>query len=251
MTDCERLREDAPGLLALPQGDPARAAAFAHAAGCPGCARALREAERLQAMLDALEPSALPVGALTRAAAAIEAELVRERRRRAGWGALAAAAATAVLVGLARHRAGTGLDWALAAALAAAGVALSALSVRLPLGVLGGAAVATGLAALLAGGEGQLQAEMGLHCLVTELACAGAVVWAGWMALRGGTTRPARRAVAAAAAAGALAGAGALQVTCGAHGVALHLLAFHAGGVVLAAAAAALLWRPRRIAAAA
>jgi hypothetical protein len=55
--------------------------------------------------------------------------------------------------------------------------------------------------------------------------------------------------LAAAAAAGALAGDAALQVTCSAHGVGLHLLAFHAGGVVLAAAAASLLRRGRPVAA--
>jgi hypothetical protein len=53
--------------------------------------------------------------------------------------------------------------------------------------------------------------------------------------------------MAAAAAAGALAGVAALQLTCGAHVAAPHVLAFHAGGVVLAAVTARLAWRwPRR-----
>ncbi len=59
---------------------------------------------------------------------------------------------------------------------------------------------------------------------------------AGWLALRGGTSTLTRRAAAATAAAGALAGDAALQVTCDAHGFGAHLLAFHAGGVLLAAA---------------
>jgi hypothetical protein len=48
--------------------------------------------------------------------------------------------------------------------------------------------------------------------------------------------------VAAAAAAGALAADAALQVTCAAHTAVPHLLAFHVGGIVLAAAAAGVLW---------
>jgi hypothetical protein len=255
MTACERLRAEAAGLAALPPDDPERAAAAAHAEGCPECARALRQAERLQAMLETLEPSALPVGALARAAQAIEDELIRERRRRSGWAALAAAAVTAVLAGVAHHRVGSGIDWGLAVALAVAGVALSAVSVRRPLAALGGAAVAAAAVVLLGGRQGGFETGLafhaGLECLLTELASAGVVLWAGWMALRGGTTRPARAAVAAAAAAGALAGAAALQITCPAHTLGLHLLVYHAGGVVLAAlAASALVRRPRRVPAA-
>ncbi|HEY6001519.1 MAG TPA: hypothetical protein VIV57_01515, partial [Anaeromyxobacter sp.] len=52
-------------------------------------------------------------------------------------------------------------------------------------------------------------------------------------------------AMAAAAAAGALAGDAALQLACPARAAMPHLLAFHVGGVVLAAAAAGLAWRRR------
>ncbi|HEY6003472.1 MAG TPA: hypothetical protein VIV57_11410, partial [Anaeromyxobacter sp.] len=83
MTECERIREEAPGLAALPPDDPERAAAWSHAKGCPACTRALREAEGLQALLSECEPPALPQGALERTARAIEAELRREARRRA------------------------------------------------------------------------------------------------------------------------------------------------------------------------
>jgi hypothetical protein len=54
----------------------------------------------------------------------------------------------------------------------------------------------------------------------------------------------------AAAVAGALAGDAALQVTCAAHAYAPHLLAFHVGGVLLAGAAAGVITRLPRIAAA-
>lgn len=245
MTDCERLRRDAPGLVALPPDDPERAAAVAHASGCPGCADALRGAEQLQGLLGEAEPAGLEPGVLARAAAAIEEELVRERRRRSGWGALAAALVAAALLGLARHRGGSAADWTVAGLLVAVAVAVAALAARAPRAVLAVAAVAAA-AAVCAGAGGPIEAGTGVHCLLVELLGAGAVLWVGWMALRGGTTRPARAAVAAAAAAGALAGAGALQVTCGAHGVAAHLLAFHAGGVALAAVAATLLWPRRR-----
>jgi len=245
MTDCEVLCADAPGLVSLHADDPDRLAAFAHAASCRGCARALREAERLHVVRAELGPSAAPVVALAGTAQAIGRELVRERRRRSGWAAIAAAVVTAILVGFAGHRGGSGPDRVVAFALAAAGVALSALSATIPVGALTGAAVAAGAAALIAGREGPLEAETGVWCVLAELACAGVVVWTGWLALRGGTTRHARSAVAAAAAAGALAGAGALQITCSAHESALHLLVFHAGGVVLAATLAALIWRPR------
>jgi hypothetical protein len=246
MTQCERLRSDAPGLAALPADHPERAAAAAHARSCEGCARALREAERLQAMLAALEPGPLPSGALARAAAAIEEELVRERRRRSVWGAGAAAAVAGALVALARHREGGVLDWAVAAGLGVVAVALAALASRRPRLVIGGA-VAAVLAGAAVTGVGSLEALAGLECLATELFGGAAIVWAGWLALRRSATRPARGAVAAAAGAGALAGAAALQLTCGAHGAAPHFLAFHAGGVLLAIVAAAALWRPRRV----
>jgi hypothetical protein len=245
MTTCERLRAEAAGLVALPPGDPEREAAFAHAAGCQGCARALRQAERLQALLAEAEPGALPPGAPARAARAIEEELVREGRRRSGWSAGMAALAAVLLLAVARHRGGSALDWCLFAGLGAAAAALAGLAARRPGAALAGALLSALAAAGLAGHAGPLEAEAGLHCVLSELVCAGAVVWAGWMALRGGTTVPARSAVAAGAATGGLAGAAALQVTCGSHGVAGHLLLFHAGGLVLAVALAALLWRPR------
>jgi hypothetical protein len=248
MTGCERIRADAPGLVALPAGDPEREAAFAHARGCEGCAGALREAERLQALLGALEPEPLPAGALARASAAIEEELVRERRRRSVWAAGAAAVLAAAIAGLARHREGLALDWALAGALAAVAVALAAIASRRPGIAIAGAAAAMIAAAGTARASGSLEAGIGLHCLLTELASAGALVWVGWVALRGSATRPARSATAAAAGAGALAAAAALQVTCGAHGLAGHFLLFHAGGLLLAVAAAGAAWRGGRVA---
>lgn len=250
MTDCERIRADAPGLSALPAEDPERRAAWAHAAGCQGCAAALRQAERLQGLLAGWAPEPLSEGALARASAAIEQELRREGRRRSAWAAGAAALLVALLLGLSRHRTGTAIDWALLGLLAAAALGLSALAARRPLPVVAAASAAAVVAALVGGGPGPLDAHRGLHCLLVEVLAGGLVLAAGWLALRGGTSRLTRRAAAATAAAGALAGAAALQVTCDAHGFDAHLLAFHAGGVLLAAAGAALLWTVRARAAA-
>ncbi len=242
MTDCDRLRADAPGLAALRSDDPERVAAWSHANGCPGCASALREAERLQALIAGCEPAPLPVGATERASRAIVAELRREARRRALGSIVAICASVLLFVGFARSRSRSTEDWAMAAVLAALAIALAAFARRRPLLVVG-VTVLAALAAGLAFGQTPLAGAPGVHCLATELASAAVVVGAVWLALRKGTTSPARSAIAAAAAAGALAGDAALQVTCGAQDEVPHLLAFHVGGVLLAAAAASLLWR--------
>jgi hypothetical protein len=246
MTECERLRADAPGLAALPEADPERRAAWVHAGGCEGCARALREAERLQELLGGLHPEPLSALLLARASAAIDRELRRETRRRSTWTAGVAAALMALLLGLSQHRTGTGLDWVLLGCLAAAALVLAGLASRRPLPVVAAASAAAVAAALIGGGPGPLEAGIGFHCLLSELVTAGLVVTAGWLALRGGTSMLSRRVAAATAAAGSLAGEAVLQVTCGFHGFGAHLLVFHAGGVLLAAAGAALLWRPRQ-----
>jgi hypothetical protein len=102
------------------------------------------------------------------------------------------------------------------------------------------------IAAVAVGHPGPLAVEVGVRCLATEIASAAMVVGAAWLAIRGGTTSPARSAVAAAAAAGALAGDAALQLTCAARDAIPHLLAFHVGGVLLAVVGASLLWGARR-----
>jgi len=251
MTICEQLRAEAPGLAALPPDDPERRLAWEHARSCEGCARALREAERLQAVLGAWSPEPISSATLSRAAAAIAVELSAERRRRSIFSAAAAGAFAAALVALARHRGGSALDWTTASLLAALAMVLAALSGRRPWLVLGGVLGVALAGALVEGRPGPLEAGAGVECLLWELVAATVVALAGWLALRGGTTAPPRSALAAAAAAGALAGDAALQVTCEAHAVGPHLLAFHVGGVLLAAGIASLVWRPRSRAAAA
>jgi hypothetical protein len=109
--------------------------------------------------------------------------------------------------------------------------------------VLGAAAVAA-----LSGPAASLAPLVGAECLAAELVAAGAVAGAAWLALRRGTGAPAPLTMAAAAAAGALAGDAALQITCEAHAAAAHAVVFHLGGVVLAAAIAAVVWRRPRVA---
>ncbi len=195
-------------------------------------------------MLGDWHPAPLSAAVLDRAAQAIELELRREARRRSLWSAGAALAFMAALVAVSRQRGGSPLDWATAGVLAVVAMGLAALASRSPLFTVAGAAVSALAAALVVGGPGAIDLRAGVECVFWELAAAAVVVGAGWLALRGGTSTLTRSTLAAAAAAGALAGDAALQICCGAHEIGPHLLAFHAGGVLLAAAAASLLWRP-------
>jgi hypothetical protein len=243
VTECERIRAQAAGLAALPPGDPERSSARAHARGCPGCARALREAERLQELLGSQPPEPVPAAVLERASRAIVADLRREGRRRAIASAGAAAAILLLLATLGRHRSSAPGDWALAAALGALAALLAASAGRWARAVIPAAAAAALAAAALGGEGGLLHAGLGLHCAGAELAGAGLVVGAMWLALRGGSTSPARSTMAAAAAAGALAADAALPLTCSGRGAMGHDLVFHLGGVLLAAALGSLLRR--------
>jgi hypothetical protein len=248
VTECDRVRVGAPGIAALPLDDPERLGAWEHARGCVACARALREAERLQALVAAeWRPGPLPAGALARASETIRAELRRE-----AWRLVASVAAVcasiAVFVGFASERSHLTADWARAGGLWAVAVLLATATSSRPVLVTFLALLGAIAAASQSADAGPLAAALGAECLATELASAAAVVGAAWLALRWGTGAPARLAMAATAAAGALAGNAALQITCEAYRSAAHALVFHVGGVVLAAAIAALLWRPPRVA---
>jgi hypothetical protein len=245
MSTCERIRDEAAGIAALRPDDPERAAAEAHASGCPGCALALAEGERLQALLAEAAPATLPGEALGRAYQEIRGELRREARRRLLGAIGALSAAMLVLIAFARARSPSSVDWALAAVLWATAVVLSAAASRRPGLVVVLAVLAVVGVGVVSGRPGPFVPLLGLECVATELGSAALVVGAVWLALRGGTTSPAGTTIAAVAAAGAVAGAAALQVTCAAHGSMPHLLAFHVGGVLLAAAGAGLIWRRR------
>jgi hypothetical protein len=244
MTECDRIRGDAPGLAALDPRDPDRLGAMAHASGCAGCARAMEEAERLQLLLSAWEPAALPAGALERGSREIRAQLRREARRRLFGSVSGVCGSVLVFVVFGRSRSRSASDWALAAGLWALAVVLASTASRKPL-LTTALAVAGGVAAALISGTpgGPLAGSLGIECLATEAASAAIVVGAVWLAYRGGTTSPPSTAIAVAAAVGALAGDAALQVTCAAHTALPHVLAFHVGGIALAAAAATVVSR--------
>jgi hypothetical protein len=238
VTPCERVRANAPGLAALPAGDPERDEAWAHARECPVCARALDEAERLQALVGDVAPSSL--GSRARAPRGIVSELRREGRWRALASAVTVCSAFVLCVALARHRAATRQGWTIAVALAAAAAALGAASRRWAIAVIAAAPIAAFGVALVSGTAGSLEVAMGVDCLATEIACAAAVVAAAWLAMRRGTSSLSQRSVAAGAAAGALGAVAALDITCPAHGALPHLLAFHVAGVLVAMAGAAM-----------
>jgi hypothetical protein len=235
---CEALRRDAAGLAALPPGDPEREAASAHARGCPGCAAALREGERLVALLDALPPEPAPsAAALRRAAAPVLAELPS---RRAGFALPAAAVLTAAVIALsARGHSREPADWIAAAVLALAAGGSAALIHRgWIIAALAGAASLA--AALLLGAPGALDLSEGLRCAATELAAAALPLVAALALARHGGVAPGPAPLAAAAASGALAGQAALEVACHAGHASPHLLAFHVGAVLAAAAIGAI-----------
>jgi len=249
---CEDVREEAAALAALPPEAPERRQAQLHAAACPECARALEQAERLQALLLATGADPTPaVGPLARARAAVGAELRLARAARpwtaAGLGVAAAGAGTLGLL-LAHQRDG-GAE-AIAAALGlglCATVAAVAGAVRPVLAAALGAGIALAFAAIVGRGDlGSVAGAPGWACSSEELAAAllplagaAAVVWRGWLP---------PSALAPAAAAGALAGEAALHLTCHAPRTEAHLVIFHAGAVILAAVIGAVIgevWRRR------
>ncbi len=150
-----------------------------------------------------------------------------------------------LLLAFARNRSQSPDDWAVGAALAVAALAIAALAGRFALGVVVAAVSSAVAAALLAGRSGGLEVASGVDCLGVEFLTAAAVGGTAWLMARGGSRRAARRSLAVGAVAGALVADAALQVTCGAHDALPHLLTFHAGGVLLVAAAAFLVLRGR------
>ncbi len=233
MSACDELRANAAGIAALPEGDPEREAWLAHARACPGCMEALREGEKMLALL---ARSSLPppsARALRRASAPILADL---RPVRWPLGAVTALVAFGIPVLFARHRDAEG--WAAALLVLVFAAALSATAGVLRAGAWVALAASAGFAIAAGGipgfspaGRG-LATRVGMDCLGLELLggaiAAAAVIWRG----RGRSIS-----LGTAAAAGALAAQAALHLTCGAHGEAPHLWVFHVGGVAAAALA--------------
>lgn len=237
MTDCERLRPQAAGIAAMPEGDPERVEWLAHARGCPDCMRALREAEAVLQLLDEAAPPAPAPSALARASRQIRSELAwlsRQPAVRAG----AVLLGWLCLVFLAQGRARDG--WMVSLSLAAAAAILAAFVRDLP---AAGAALSASAIYILAQGRPGLGRGSGLDCFLVEQVCAAfplAAVF--WLERKTGSPKP--QALASAIVSGALGGEAALHLTCPARESSVHLWLFHFGGVLFAVAVA-LIWSRR------
>jgi len=225
----------------------------AHLAGCDACATFARQLQVTSRAVAAMPEPQVPLAlrgellarfdewSSRREGAGVQAAAARPR-----WvaraSALAALAAFGVLLALSRRPSRSAADWVVALLLAGVAAVLAGRGGRVTWGLAAVAAAASAGAALV-GGPGALEPGTGLDCLLLELATAAGTAGTLWLAFRGGPAALTGSSSGALAVAGALAGAASLQITCGAHSSTVHALAFHAGGVVLAAAAAALLPR--------
>ena len=219
-----------------------------HVATCAGCRTWLAQLELTTSAIHALPPPPLP--------AALEAQLLghfdrRQAARTAGGSALEAAASAghrypwealiavvgvaALLTALARTTSRDAADWVIAGGLAVGAVAVAHLARRLTPRVALAAVSAALIAAAVRGGAGPLEPVEGLECLIVEFVAAAAVAGTAWLAGRRGAGPVS---IGPWAVAGALSGAAALQVACGAHTSLAHLVVFHAGGLVLVAGVA-------------
>jgi hypothetical protein len=239
MNLCEHIRQQALVLVASAGSERELKEAWEHARTCAGCARALQEGERVLALVDAeLAPSPPSAEALLRAKRAVELELDRQPARPLRAARVAVAAATisagAALAGpWARHHYLDASSMALAAGAALTAAVLAGLGAgRRAAGAAFAACAVSLVVAALASTSPGLFAAVGVHCLALELFTAAGLAAAGGLSssTSGWTT-------AALASAGALAGQAALHLTCPERSAAPHLLAFHLGGVVLAAVA--------------
>jgi len=244
MKPCEHICQQALALVALAHGEGELREAREHARACADCAQALHEAERLLALVDAeLAPSPPSAETLLRAERAVQLELDRQPAGTLRAARVVAAVATfsagAALAGpLARHHPHLeASSAALGAGAAMTAAALAWLGVsRRAAGAAFAACAASLVVAALASGSLGLFAAVGVHCLALELFTAA---WplAALAAAGGLSSSTSSWTTAALASAGALAGQAALNLTCPERSAAPHLLAFHVGGVVLAAVA--------------
>lgn len=241
MSTCREIAAQATDYAEGHLGADERARWEGHVAGCAGCAAFARQLAIGVRAAAALPEPELPLALRQRLLAvfderAASAAGVPAAASRPRWfapaSALAALAAFAVLLGLGRQRSGSGTDWGAALVLAAVAATLAARGGRVTWGVAAAAAAVTGVAALMSGGPGPLAALTGLDCLASEASAVAGTAGAMWLLLRRGPRSLTGTPLGALAVAGAVAGAGALQVTCGAHASAAHALAFHVGGVV-------------------
>jgi hypothetical protein len=226
------------GIALLDPSDPERIAAEAHCGSCSTCRASMEAARATLGDLDALAPAPVPLTRLE----AWRDRLLHEQRRIARTRMLAALALVPLsalgFVALLAPRGdlaalGAPLAWGVIVAVSgSAALALHRGGPRLGGSVLTAAiAISVALAALDATGGG---IGPGPKCLALELAAALLPAVFAIALCRRGTLARSPPGIATAAAAGAIGAQLALAVLCPDHD-ADHLLAFHVGGVVLAA----------------
>jgi hypothetical protein len=239
------IAERAGFIATLPPGDPERQQAEEHARACAACHEALSEGGRLTALLAEAVPLVPPTPeALTRAAAVIARETQLERRnRRVVQGATIA---VLLVVWVAQvfygkkiaHDAASIITSLAVLAAGLVGVALLDGWRRL---VLVGVVALSGLFALAVGRAAPLEPRFGVECLACELVAA-AILWLTVTALLRWRATPfdvMRKT--AVVATGALASQAAQLLSCPVPHARAHLLMFHFGGVLIAAALGAVL----------
>ena len=238
----EHIADRAAFVAALPQEDPERRDAEEHARSCSSCRTALDEGTRLVALLEEALPLPPPTAeALARAAKAIETETAHERRSRrllkwAVGAGVVGSWAFQLTCGI-----GTPIDFA--PSTVAVSIAVVAISVSIVLFVRSRRELAvltivamSGLLVYVAQAVPGLEPGYGIHCTLYELT-ASAIPWIVAMVAsrRAGVVLDGWN-LAAVAAGGALASQAAQHMTCPVAHADTHLLVFHLGGVMLAAA---------------
>ncbi len=245
MISCHEIQERAAYLASLPEADSERMLAVEHARGCSACAQALTEGERVIAMIDQLpQPPPPSRWALQRASEGILRELegksllpspVRTGAPKRFGVAVPIFAGWAAAVLLAKHRALDRSSWLWSLALLSTALSGLAGIMRFDAAV---SAAAIGISAAfsgLIGSDGMLSPALGVKCVLIELFAASLPLATSAFLVATGRAANAPWRLPASAALGALAGQAGLHLTCPARTASPHLLAFHTGGVFLAA----------------
>jgi hypothetical protein len=239
------IAERAGFIATLPPSDPERRQAEEHVRSCTPCREAMAEGDRLTVLLAEAVPLAPPTPeALTRAAAVIARETQLERRNRRILHGTTIGVLMAVWVAQVFYGKKIAHDTAsLVTSLAV--LATGLIGVALVDGwrrfVLAGVLAVSGAFALAVGRAAPLEPRFGIECLACELV-AGVILWLTvtvvirWRATPFDVVRKT-----AVVATGALASQAAQLLSCPVPHARAHLLMFHFGGVLIAAALGAVL----------
>jgi hypothetical protein len=248
--DLDHIADEAGLIASLPKNDRRRELGEKHAQSCAPCRQALREGDRLMAMLRReLSPSPSvpmstmpmstttgePVGRAARSAIEIEGKAPEAASRRLAWVTVGAAA----VAWLFQLMVGGGFELDVDCAAVSLGVLTIAIgSITLirkrPRLAIAVAVATSGLLAYVSGTAAGFEPGIGIRCTFRELWGTG-IMWTIVMVAgrRTGVTFNRWNATAVAAA-GALATHAGQHLACKVPHSEAHLLVFHFGGVVLA-----------------